>query len=169
MQHWYQVASIAKQESVPLATSWDTLLPFEGVLCHCLNLVQALDLMSDHTVSLAQAVGISSSFFAAGVHALDNDGKNKMQYLLNKYSSTEMLWDFGLQPRGSQAARLPFADGGAVDNLAITPLLRRQVKHIVACVATNDPADGGADNYAKGGWVAIKSCLSDCDVSECTA
>ena len=35
---------------------------------------------------------------------------------------------------------LPFADGGAIDNTAVTPLLRRKVAKIIACVAAAKPS-----------------------------
>jgi hypothetical protein len=46
--------------------------------------------------------------------------------------------------------RQPFADGGGTDNLAVTPLLRRRVGAIVACVASVEPVlpETTADHWA---------------------
>lgn len=55
-------------------------------------------------------------------------------------------------PINFTASELPFGDGGSVDNLAITPLLRRRIQKIVVLVAalkgvndTVDAADWGGE------------------------
>jgi hypothetical protein len=42
------------------------------------------------------------------------------------------------------------AAAGAVDDLAIMPLLRRGVKNIIACVATHTNPEGSMADFAKG-------------------
>jgi hypothetical protein len=48
------------------------------------------------------------------------------------------------------------AAAGAVDDLAIMPLLRRGVKNIVACVATHTNPDGSMADFAKGETVSLR-------------
>ncbi|KXZ56638.1 hypothetical protein GPECTOR_1g575 [Gonium pectorale] len=82
-------------------------------------------------VPLATFAGISSSFVAQGVRP----GSNALYAL----TGTERLqyWD----PVNYTGGELSFADGAGADNLAVTPLLRRRVTHIVVCVATANSAD----------------------------
>jgi hypothetical protein len=51
-------------------------------------------------------------------------------------------------PLSFKAAKETFADGGGIDNTAITPLLRRRVAHIVAGVATITPPTTNASDWA---------------------
>lgn len=50
--------------------------------------------------------------------------------------------------------RRPFADGGGTDNLAVTPLLRRGITHIVSCIASITHIDNttNIDDYAIAQW-----------------
>jgi hypothetical protein len=48
------------------------------------------------------------------------------------------------------AAAAAAAAAGAVDDLAIMPLLRRGVRNIIACVATHTNPDGSMADFAKG-------------------
>jgi hypothetical protein len=61
-----------------------------------------------------------------------------------------------------QGQRQPFADGGGTDNLAVTPLLRRRVKTIVACVSNNAAVmpDTTADTWAANQVGVLRNCVS---------
>lgn len=53
-----------------------------------------------------------------------------------------------------KGSTVPFADGGGVDNLAVTPLLRRKVPVIVACIAGSEAINGDVkiDDWSFGQW-----------------
>eukprot|EP00775_Hariotina_reticulata_P001277 gene1277-1617_t len=100
---------------------------------------------SSFIVPLKIAAGISSSFMAQGLMPANNKA-------LQELTGTEKLdyWNlvnFGGQPH-------TFADGGGIDNLAVTPLLRRRVEHIVACIAGSEPINGNVNlnNWAAAQW-----------------
>jgi hypothetical protein len=56
------------------------------------------------------------------------------------------------------AAVAAAAAAGAVDDLAIMPLLRRGVKNIIACVATHTNPDGTMADFAKGEIMSVQKC-----------
>jgi len=98
-----------------------------------------------HTVPLAQAMSISSSFLAAGFH----DSRPFAQ----KLASTEKLCNWGLINSGAEGCppykEVGFADGGMVDNLGISALLRRGVKCMIVCSASSSGPDDTWELYAK--------------------
>lgn len=93
-------------------------------------------------VPLKVMVGISSSFLTQGVRPA-TDFKQDL-------TGTQLLeyWN-QIDFKGGQ---LPFADGGASDNLAVTMLLRRRVQHIVACVSSNKPLNSNITSWAAYQW-----------------
>ncbi|KAF8060477.1 OHP1 [Scenedesmus sp. PABB004] len=104
---------------------------------------KSVSVASDYVVSLAQAVGVSSSFVAQKTRG----GREGREELL----SVEELdywnqYDF----RGTEDAH--FADGGGHDNTAITPLLRRGVTAIIAGCATSCATSTNATDYAACQW-----------------
>ncbi|KAF8071044.1 hypothetical protein HT031_001126 [Scenedesmus sp. PABB004] len=95
----------------------------------------------DFLVPLKMVAGISSSFTT---NALKPGGK-----LGRELTGTEVLryWS----PIAFAGGEVPFADGGSADNLAVTPLLRRRVANIIACVAASQNISG-ADAADWGGY-----------------
>lgn len=83
---------------------------------------------------LAQVVGISSQFLAMTVDA-------QKELLWETLGCPELCHFNGID---GNSVRAKMSDGGGVDNLAIYPALRRQVKKLIICVA---PACG-----FKEGW-----------------
>ncbi|KAG2499382.1 hypothetical protein HYH03_002957 [Edaphochlamys debaryana] len=98
----------------------------------------AVNVTPERLVPLATYLGISSSFVAQGLRPASSSGFT--------LTGTERLqyWNT-LDYKG---ARLSFADGGGADNLAVAPLLRRRVKHVVVAVAACTSADVAAADWA---------------------
>ncbi|KAF6255568.1 hypothetical protein COO60DRAFT_1661215 [Scenedesmus sp. NREL 46B-D3] len=94
-------------------------------------------------VPLKVVVGISSSFLAQ----LTTPEKQQRQ----ERTGTEDL-DYWNQVNFKGQRQL-FADGAGTDNLAVTPLLRRRVQAIVACVASVEPL---LPNTTADHWAAIQ-------------
>lgn len=92
--------------------------------------------------SLMHAVGISSSAIGLMMKPDNLLTANIFDGQMLVYWN---LWDY-------QQAMLSFVDGGAVDDLAIMPLLRRGVKNIIAAVATHTDPDGTLDQFAQCEW-----------------
>jgi len=95
-------------------------------------------------IPLPVMVGISSAFVAQAFSPSTTftaliTGTEVMQY-----------WT----PTNSTPVRQYFADGGGIDNSGITPLLRRKVKHIIACNAISSgpvhPNKMTVTDFAKG-------------------
>lgn len=59
-------------------------------------------------------------------------------------------------PISFTALNLPFGDGGGVDNLAVTPLLRRRMTKIVVLVAA---LKGTMDVANASDWAGTQACL----------
>lgn len=98
-----------------------------------------------HTVPLAQAMSISSSFLAAGFHW--------SRPFTQTLASTEELCNWGLMntETGAPPAHkdVGFADGAMVDNLGISALLRRGVKCMIVCAAVPAGPDDTWERYAE--------------------
>jgi len=98
-----------------------------------------------HPVSLSQAVSISSGFMASACY----DKPAAAQ----KLASTEELVYWGVLPSETtngvpEHQTMKFADGGALDNLAIMPLLRRGVKCLIVLMASSTPPDNTWRHFA---------------------
>ncbi|KAG2499381.1 hypothetical protein HYH03_002956 [Edaphochlamys debaryana] len=98
----------------------------------------AVNVTPERLVPLGTYLGISSSFVVQGVRPTSTagfalTGTERLQY-----------WN----TRNYTGARLSFADGAGADNLAVTPLLRRRVQHVIACVAASHSADVSPADWA---------------------
>jgi hypothetical protein len=111
-----------------------------------------------HTVPLAQATAISSSFLAGATYKLkelaaDSPVAVKLAEFAQDFTSTEKLMNWGVIP--SRIADVPehdvmgFVDGGSLDNLAVMPLLRRGVKCLVVFMGGSTPPDDSWEVFAK--------------------
>ncbi|GBF94754.1 hypothetical protein Rsub_07637 [Raphidocelis subcapitata] len=95
-----------------------------------------------YVVPLVTVVGISSSFASQGLRPTSDAAA--------ELTGTEQLWYWS--PVDFQGSRRKFADGGGADNLAVTPLVRRRVERIIACVAASAAPDTNASDYARTQW-----------------
>jgi len=97
-----------------------------------------------HTVPLAQAVSISSSFLAVAAH-------DKSE-LAQELASTEKLVNWGVLEKEMDTVPehdvMGFADGGSIDNLAVMPLLRRGVRCMIVFMASATPPDDTWERFA---------------------
>ncbi|WIA39163.1 hypothetical protein OEZ86_005290 [Tetradesmus obliquus] len=119
---------------------FNTLAPRRRVVSPRGNESVDVALLHPATVSsLMHYVGISSSAVALRMKPGNILTANLFNGQMVNYWN---LWDY-------KQALYTFADGGAVDDLAIMPLLRRGVKNIIACVATHTNPDGSMADFAK--------------------
>jgi hypothetical protein len=69
-----------------------------------------------------------------------------------------LLFAVPVCPTDTKCALKLAVAAGAVDDLAIMPLLRRGVKNIIACVATHTNPEGTMADFAEGEITGLQKC-----------